>query len=270
MGSINAIYTLQHEFHALSSTALYEAEFEDILVSEATRLFPGSWFVPFHVAVSTPSGHRKADFALIDHKYRFWSVVEVELAHHSLSQHVLPQVLDLLEAEFADEHAAYLVANESELDAASVRDMMLGAPPSVLVVVNEERDGWREGLTGAGANLAIVRVYRSSQNKRALLARLEQADLAADLLSRCSRDPLLPALWRVEAPGALPAGPHSEITIYMGGAASDWKRIESADTVWIAPLKGDPFGAVDSFDLRRGPDGHLLAAVQNDGGTDGK
>jgi hypothetical protein len=36
-------------------------------------------------------GSKKPDLALIDRDYRAWWVVEVELAHHSLHHHVLPE-----------------------------------------------------------------------------------------------------------------------------------------------------------------------------------
>src|ERR1051326_3116272 len=79
-------------YEGVSSTAYWEAEFENVLLRRADVLFPEYFMVEFKTEVQGDSDIGKPDFALIEKKYRIWWVVEVELAHHSFAGHVLPQV----------------------------------------------------------------------------------------------------------------------------------------------------------------------------------
>ena len=79
-------------FDQLSSTALYESEYERLLLSNARALFPDYHVVEFKPIIQSEYGTAKPDLALVDRDLRLWWVVEVELAHHSLKGHVLPQV----------------------------------------------------------------------------------------------------------------------------------------------------------------------------------
>ena len=261
---MNSILARNEEYVVLSSSALYEAEYEEVLAEAGERLFPGSWLVPFKASVSSEHGTRKPDLALIDRKYRKWYVVEAELAHHSLTQHVLPQVTVLAAGTYGREHADVLASESGELSKPRLREMMLGEPPGVIVLVNEARPEWVAPLKEVGASLGVVRVYRSMKNRHALLARLEVDAVATDLVSVCSRHPGIPRLWSVRSPGALPGGQTDDtLTLLLEGAVTEWKRIVSADTVWLAPKRADPFeAAVTEFEIHRGTSDTLVIDIK--------
>lgn len=229
-------------FRAISSTALYERDYETILINNAPSLFADFHAVPFKLSMSGRNGAKKADFALIDCSYRGWWVVEVELAHHSFEGHVLPQVEVLIDADYGDEVANHLASQDSSLDVARLAGMVRGEPPSVLVIVNEPRPDWRLPLKALGASLLVVEVYRSELADHVLVADGSFPQMRSDLVSACRRHQFLRTRWVVEAPGALPAA--DEIAIGLDGRDTRWRVFKTADMVLLAPVEAsDPLGA---------------------------
>jgi hypothetical protein len=118
-------------FEPLSPGAVYESDYQAMIVSQAAVLFPDFWTARFDCLVESEHGSAKADLALVDRHYRFWWVVEVEMSSHSLSGHVSPQVLRLSHAEYGNVQASYLAVKEPDLDPNRLREMMKGSQPRV-------------------------------------------------------------------------------------------------------------------------------------------
>src|SRR5687768_12685725 len=127
-------------YDQLADAALYEVEYERIVVDHAPSLFPQFRVVPFKCTVEAEDEDSKQpDLALISHDYRDWWVVEVELAHHDFDGHVLPQVRTLARGIYGDSHAAHLCRKAPDLDRERIESMMKGRQPKVLVVLNAPR-----------------------------------------------------------------------------------------------------------------------------------
>jgi hypothetical protein len=94
-------------YDAVASEDFYEVQFEGLVLQNAASLYPSYFAVPFKTTVTSEHGSKKPDLALIDRDYRAWWVVEVELAHHSLHHHALPQVQVLATAEYGAPEAEY-------------------------------------------------------------------------------------------------------------------------------------------------------------------
>src|SRR4051794_22105245 len=93
-------------FEGVPSRSWYERDFESLVVDRAASLFPDWLTVPFRETVIDDSQvGKRPDLALIDKDYRSWWVVEVELAHHSLNDHVLPQVQVFKQGRYGRRHA---------------------------------------------------------------------------------------------------------------------------------------------------------------------
>ena len=105
-------------FEAVSSEGQYESDFESLVRGRARFLFPTYQVVLFKKAVESEDGRKVPDLALIDSKYRYWWVVEVEMAHHSLYNHVIPQVEVFARGRYSEEHCDYLA---DQCDALIVR-----------------------------------------------------------------------------------------------------------------------------------------------------
>jgi hypothetical protein len=243
-------------YDALATSALIEAEYERVLAAHADILYPDFHFVPFKVRVESSSGAKKADYVLIDKEYRRWWVVEVELAHHSLDNHVLPQVEVLSNGTYGKEHALHLASQSPELDLAMLEDMMLGGQPGVLVIVNADSEEWRRYLSFYGVDMAVIEIFRSANLDYAFEAQGARPIVEQDLVTICRRDPLLRRLFLVQAPAALGIAAEERMTVEFNGATTDWRRIDSADKVWLAPVGPSPVP----------PDATVLGLVRS-GGT---
>ncbi len=247
----------QNWYDGIASEALTEGEFEALLMQRGPDLFPGWEFVPFKIDVHDDFGCKRADFALVDRQYRAWVVVEVEMAHHSLDGHVLPQVEVLAAGRYGPEHATYLCNKQSSLDRTAMLEMVRGAPPQVLVIVNLPTPSWVVPLRQRGAKLAVVEVFRSDLADHALRLNGDQPRLPVDVLSRCHRIELLQRLLQVDTPVALGGNHGDRFEIIIDGLESTWARVDLADRICLSPLAGNPIAGARSVDLIRMPDGRL-------------
>lgn len=227
-------------FDPLSSTALYEHEYEALILQYAKSLFPGLITTPFTKTVYHDGVGHGADLAVIDPRYVCWWVVEVELAHHSLEGHVLPQVATLAQAPYGDAEAKWLAARNPDLSLTSLTQMMLGSPPQVIVVVNAMLTEWVTHLR-PWARLMTVELFRSSRGR--LILRQDGAELAVpgDELTRCHVDPAMPRMLVIESPAPILARGEDLLEIDYAQALTRWHVIRSADRVWLSPSRGSLF-----------------------------
>ncbi len=213
--------------------SLSEAEFEQLVLQQAPHLFPNHTMVKYRLDVTSDEYVRRPDFALIHHDYTSWWVVEVELVHHSLQSHVLPQVACFSAGSYGPELADYFGRASKRLNPALLREMLKGAPPGVLVITNAYSEEWERNLAPYGAAFTVVTVYRSERNRHIFDYRRADIDGPAEIVTLCRRDRLLPRMWIVEAPAALSAIAESTLTIYYAGAPSRWTTLAAADRVWL-------------------------------------
>ena len=89
-------------FGARTRREILESQYENLLLTNASLLFPGFHMIKFKPNVRSGTRTKQPDFALIEHNYRTWWVVEVELSHHSFKNHVLPQVEVFRTGDYTD------------------------------------------------------------------------------------------------------------------------------------------------------------------------
>lgn len=247
-------------FDGLASTELYESEFERLIAQESAVVFPGWRFVPFKVDVVSPLGRRRPDYALIDPRYRLWYVVEVEMAHHSLEGHVIPQIEVFTDGEYGAAHADCIVRSAPDLDRSSIEEMLRGTPPHVFVIVNLPMSEWKVPLARYGVQLGVVEIFRSDRNTYALRVNGFRPELPRSALTLCRRDPIVLKLFSVDAPAALPIRPGEEGIIAVDGRMTEWVRVDTASRVYLSPKRGDPVGDAKVVELQRADDGSLVFA----------
>lgn len=237
---------------------MYEGDFESLLLAHASELYPQFWMVPFKKTVTSDYGNAQADLALIDHLYRAWWVVEVELSTHSLSGHVEPQVSCLATAEYGPDEASYLARKNAALDPRRLTAMMLGEQPRVLVLVNDAKPDWVTSLRRWDVLVGVVEVFRSQQNREILRVNGEHPHVLGDVLSLCHVDPLMPRCLVVESPGALGLDAGESATLFFEGDGSEWRRIDVANKVWLMAARRYPLPPeLQRFKLLRRGDGRL-------------
>ncbi|WP_433375139.1 hypothetical protein ACQPZX_05380 [Actinoplanes sp. CA-142083] len=183
-------------------------------------------------------------------------MVEIELSHHDLRHHVIPQVEVFRTANYGAYHAAALARTSTDLDADRLEAMMRGVSPGVLVVVDTPSTAWGEPLAAIDVRLAIVEPFRDPNARLLLRLNGYQPEPPGEILTRCSRHKLR-RLWRVHSPAALPGAVDEPLQISYLGNVSVWKKIQLNDAVMLQAQKGDVLAELTSADLVVRDDGTL-------------
>ncbi len=245
-------------YESVSPGSLFEADYESLLLANAGELYPTSHLVPYKKIVTSEYGSAMPDLALIDRRYRKWWVVEVELSSHSLRDHVEPQVAVLATADYGREDAAYLGEKHQHLSKEALREMMMGTSPGVLVLVNEPCPSWSSLLGKWEAQIGVVEVFRSQTNREVLLIDGDHPEPLQDIVSVCRVDPLMRQSLIIDSPASVTELQSGRLTIATEGGRSVWRRVDSADRVWLMPLRRYPLPTqVNSFLLIRDQEGEL-------------
>lgn len=246
-------------FEAVASDSVYESEYEQLLITNASHLYPDFHLVKFKVDVQSEHGAGRPDLALVDKNYRRWWVVEVELGHHPLKSHVEKQVRIFARARYGQEHARAL-AERGGLDRDKLVEMMRGTQPRVLVLVNVPRSEWSGWLAPYEALVGVVEVFRSYRNQYVLRINGDQPEALTDDLTVCVLDTTLRRCLRVESPAALPAG--DEFSILYQDEVSSWHVLKASDTVWLHPRGRYPLPPnAQYFALLQRGDGQLVLTL---------
>ena len=238
-----------HEWYEpVSSEGQRESDFEDLVIGRATSLFPDFHAVRFKTPVESEEGRKIPDFALVDRNYRYWWVVEVEMAHHSLERHVIPQVEVFSRGKYGQEHCDYLVENGDALDHAALSDMIKGAPPRVLVVVNRSVPCWIEPIRRLEGLVAVVEVFRSERNRHILRINGDYPSTSdASVVTYCRLDSAIPRLLQIDSPAGLGIGNRERLSIFLDGGLTNWERLDIQDKVWLNPSERNPLTANQEY-----------------------
>jgi hypothetical protein len=247
-------------FNSVRSQSWLERDYEELVVSNCSDLFPCWIPVPFKADVLGEDGVvKRPDLALIDPHYRKWCVVEVELAYHDIFRHVLPQVDVFCAAIYDASHAQYLANQDSSLDPARLAQMMTGLPPDVMVIVDRPDTGWKRHLKPFGALLGIVEPFRGPNDEIMFRVNGDQPQIPGDVLTRCSRGEMR-RFWKVHSPAALPSPFRDDqlLEILYQGLPTLWKRHDIAHGVMLSvESRGDVLDGLSLVDLVRHDDGSL-------------
>ena len=245
-------------FDAVSSEGQYEAEFEELILSRASSLFPDYHVVPFKISVESEDGRKTPDLALIERSYRYWWVVEVEMAHHSLRGHVIPQVEVFARGRYGQEHCDYMVGKCSGLDQNALADMIKGSQPRVLVVVNRAVPNWIEPIHSLDGLVAIAEIFRSGRNQHILRINGDYPSVSDEsLVSSCRLDSGMLGLLQIDSPASLGIASGEQASIELDGGITFWTRLDISDKVWLIPTGRNPLSANQSYLILRNSEGRL-------------
>jgi hypothetical protein len=245
-------------YEEVAPTGVYESVYEAMVKAHAIYLWPRFHAVHFKANVYAGMAGVKADFVLVERNYSEWWVVEVEMEHHSLEGHVLPQTRKLGEAAYGDSEAEKLCEMCPALDLAKVKAMFRDHPPRVLVVVNKPRPDWVKPLANVDAMVAVFEIFRSDQDQHLFRVNGDHPVGTAELVSVCRFDELMNRWLLVENPISLRTPGQKKIMIEFNGHTTEWTRYAAAGKVWLYTESG-PNPLPDRFDyeLTRRGDGQL-------------
>ena len=221
-------------FQLLDPTAFLEIDFEAEVVKALTCLFPDYWCGVFAGTFLLEGERRSADLALIHKSLSHWFVVEVELAGHSLDQHVLPQVRCFRYGEPDQTCASSLLSAFSFLSREQANALLVYVPRYVAVVGNMPDPEWTTALRALDVQYLTVSVYRDRNGRSAhevegrLVARTESLGFARfSAIDNCLR---------INKGCGLPSGP-VQIVDQFGNAAL-WTVREASGALWVSKDRG--------------------------------
>lgn len=245
---------------------MWESEFEHIVCDHADVLFPGRLLVPFKVIVESSLDAAKPDLAAIDQQYRQWSVVEIEMAHHSLRQHVLPQVETLVSGHYGDDHTKALIEADQGLAADRLHRLVRSEQPEVIVVVNDPVPEWETPLRQAGATLMSVQVYRSEFGRTALSVHGEARPIPDQVIGKALVDQSVPRMVKIERASVPAEVKPPQVVIRVGEGLIPWHVVCTRDQTLLVSQGPPPFAPGQVLWISRDTDGTLRLDVA-DGGT---
>ena len=249
-------------YEPISSRSILERDFEQSIYRYADKLFPGYLCAPFKASVPSDFGTSQADMVLVDSEFRGWTIVEAELEHHSLSQHVEPQMRRLVNGLYGDIHAEAIHRERPEIDLSRLKGLVRNIEPDFLVVVPKETLEWRTTLANLGVRLAVVEIFSDHLGRR-IVSYSGDAPEAWDegRLTRLVRDPLLPRAFRVETPSALPGD--GEIALMHDGFRTTWRVVRARKTTYILPNGSLDLDENRTYVIRRTRPGILAIEVDH-------
>jgi hypothetical protein len=222
-------------YDPVSGASLYECDYENEIVRQSETLFPGYFCIQFKSLIESEFGSNKPDLALIDHLYRAWYVVEVELDVHPLRSHVEEQVRTFAYGQYHQGHIDDLCRTDPRLDRARVKSMFLGDQPSVLVLVTRDKPAWSTALAQYGASVGVIEIFRDDLDRAILRVDGDQpVSRDIEVLSECVMEQAFPKALKVLSPA--PFSDLEDIDLHLDGQVSKWGIVRVADAAWLIPL----------------------------------
>ena len=161
-------------YEQVEPSTFSESEFEHRVTVHAPSVYPFYNVIPFKKKVIAPDETTESrvssvipDLVFIAKDYSSWWVVEVEMNFHSLNTHVVPQVEQLLEADYGDDEINYLLSKYPVLfDREKLTNLIKNTQVRVLIIVNKNIPTWHKKLKNK-AVIAVFELYRSADGYEA-------------------------------------------------------------------------------------------------------
>lgn len=247
----------ENTFYEISHSALYESEYERIVIQNAKLIFPEFTFIKFKPKVNTDFDEVKPDFAIIDKKYRNWWVGEIEMGYHQFNQHILPQVEKLTQAYYGLELVPYFLKENRRLNKQRVTDLLKGKHPSVIVIINTPKPDWQVELKKYNVILIVFEVFRSELDQHIFRIDGDYPTVSIIELSTCYVDPIIPNFVVVDSPGSLEIKNGQTFEIDTETGSSKWRRIDISNKVYIVPTTNNPLTKGVKYRIIQKNDGRL-------------
>ncbi|QNN21758.1 hypothetical protein HED60_05555 [Planctomycetales bacterium ZRK34] len=249
-------------FTPISSRLLIEADYEASLLAHGQQIFSGWSVVRFKAEVeafSTGHGPKQGDLALVDPSFRSWWVVEVELSHHSLEQHVAPQVEVLALGIYGDTHANAL-SRELQLsqdDQCRLASLVVHRQPKILIVVNDYVAKWKP-IVQDYAQIMVVSPYVDRHGRRSYLVDGDRPTRGVEYLSPCIREGAMPRSLHVLKPEPIAFADGKHVRIRVGDAWTTWKFHILGSNAFLFAEGAFPLGDRREFILGHNDAGELF------------
>jgi len=238
-----------------------EREYEGLVASQLRSLIADHYILPFRTPILGDEGSpRCPDLVAVHVNYRMWTVIEVELEHHSYPQHVRPQVAAFATGRYEERHADSIHAAAATLDGRQLRALVKYYQPEVLVVVNSvqvRERGWGEMESSRLAKLMYIEVFRDDLDDTVCLATGHRPRILPRRICGARVDAFLQA---VVCPSqgqiAIPAS--GKLVVQYQGRLVACRAQKTADGLLLFPGSAISLEMDRNYDLLRSDHNHLV------------
>ena len=240
--------------HQVDPTSFLEVDFEAEVIKALNCTMPEYMCGVYAGEYMLEDERRVADLALIHKSLSHWFVVEVELAGHSLEDHVLPQARCFRYGTPQPACVTSLVNGFSGLTRHNAEALLRYIPHYVVVISNQPDDNWTAALNAVETQHLTVAVYRNALGHSAheVEGRLSYKVASVGFAQYSAIDNCL----RIAKGCGLPTG--SVQIVDQFGNISDWTVREEAGILWIGKIRGPALIPHNEYvQLRRDEDGRI-------------
>lgn len=240
--------------HQVDPTSFVEGDFEAEVIKALNCTMPEYMCGIYAGAYELEGERRVADLALIHRTLSHWYVVEVELAGHSLEDHVLPQARCFRYGAPQSSCVTSLVRGFAGLTRDNAEALLHYIPHYVAVVSNRPDDTWTAALNAVETQHLVVSVYKNALGRSAheVEGRLTFKIASIGFAQYSAVDNCL----RIAKGCGLPTG-NVQIVDQFGNIG-DWTIREEAGVLWIYKVRGPALIPHNEYvQLRRDADGRI-------------
>ena len=158
-----------------------EAEFEAQVIRVAKQLMPGYMVASWKPLIRDWHDHgAKPDLAMVSRDLDSWYVVEVELASHSISGHIAPQLETLGNGVYDSSLLPHLQRSFPSEDIESLR-RMVRREPGLLCIVDQYTDRIWRACRDTGFELVVLEPYFGALGGWAVLVDRLPSELSREI-----------------------------------------------------------------------------------------
>lgn len=158
-----------------------ESEFEMQILRVARELMPSYTVADWKPLIRDRHGHgARPDLVMVSQDLESWYVIEVELASHSISGHVAPQLETLGNGVYDTSHLPSLQRALPSEDISSLT-RMVRREPGLLCIVDQYTERISRTCRDTGFELVVLEPYFANRGGWAVLVDRLPRDLATDI-----------------------------------------------------------------------------------------
>jgi len=140
-------------------TPASEAQFEEQVLRVASQIMPNYKIANWKPLIRDWEGHAaRPDLVMISHDLDNWYVIEVELASHSVSGHIAPQLATLRKGVY-DRNLVPSLKNAFPSENTESLTRMVGRDPGLLCIVDQYTDRISRTCRETGFDLIVFEPY---------------------------------------------------------------------------------------------------------------
>lgn len=247
---MSRLFLQTHRFQQILPSSFHEGEFERIITLQAPHLYPDYDVIPFKKTVISPYGNSKPDLIFIAKDYKDWYVVEVEMAYHSYSTHVEPQLLNLATANYDDPSVVgYICQQCHSLDSVKTAKLIRDEPAKILLILNEFNTDWARDLKNKlGVITSVFNVFlgkspgiQIQQPYQAFGISQNYPIYSMSVATSCTVHPYF-AYLGVDDNSSLQLKPGDEVTLEFENCITVWKALQGpGKPIWLKMNGRDEF-----------------------------